>query len=106
MSLALLALLALSPQQGEHEHPHHPDRFTTDRDSPIELRLPLEDDAFSFVVFGDRTGGPAAGVQVLAEAVCGSASQTKRAVGVSFIIAVRRPLSQLISMRTSGLFCK
>ncbi|MAW60849.1 MAG: hypothetical protein CMJ94_08450 [Planctomycetes bacterium] len=69
MSLALLALLALSPQQGEHEHPHHPDRFTTDRDSPIELRLPLEDDAFSFVVFGDRTGGPAAGVQVLAEAV-------------------------------------
>ena len=68
MSFALLALLALIPQQGEHPHPH-PERFTTDRDSPVELRLPLEDDAFSFAIFGDRTGGPAEGVAVLADAV-------------------------------------
>lgn len=68
MSFALLALLALIPQQGEHPHPH-PERFTTDRDSPVELQLPLEDDAFSFAIFGDRTGGPAEGVAVLADAV-------------------------------------
>ena len=31
--------------------------------------LPVEEDAFTFAVFGDRTGGPADGVKVLAEAV-------------------------------------
>ncbi|MBL8842649.1 MAG: metallophosphoesterase [Planctomycetes bacterium] len=44
-------------------------RFLTSRESPVVLPLPLEDDAFLFAVFGDRTGGPAAGVQVLAQAV-------------------------------------
>lgn len=60
-----------------HHHPHNPphqttldpQRFHTDRDSPVEMPLPLEDDAFSFVIFGDRTGGPDAGVSVLADAV-------------------------------------
>lgn len=67
MLLALLTLLAAAPQ---HEHPHHdPERFHTDRDSPVTLPLPAEEDAFSFVIFGDRTGGPAEGVRVLAEAV-------------------------------------
>ncbi|MCH2101556.1 MAG: metallophosphoesterase [Planctomycetes bacterium] len=61
-------MLAFSLQQSEHAH-LHPDRFTTDRDSPVELRLPLEDDAFSFAIFGDRTGGPTKGVEVLADAV-------------------------------------
>lgn len=76
----LLALLVALLQQGDAPHahgdtPHQHDapasgeRFVTDRDSPVVLELPLEDDAFSFVIFGDRTGGPAAGVQVLAEAV-------------------------------------
>ncbi|TAJ08205.1 MAG: hypothetical protein EPO68_15690 [Planctomycetota bacterium] len=44
-------------------------RFLTSRKSPVELALPVEDDAFLFAVFGDRTGGPADGVQVLAQAV-------------------------------------
>ena len=43
-------------------------RFHTDREG-AELDLPLEDDAFMFAVFGDRTGGPAAGINVLREAV-------------------------------------
>jgi hypothetical protein len=44
-------------------------RFLTSRKSPVELALPVEDDAFLFAVFGDRTGGPADGVKVLARAV-------------------------------------
>ncbi len=43
-------------------------RFTTDREGAA-LELPAEEDAFSFVVFGDRTGGPDVGVSVLADAV-------------------------------------
>jgi hypothetical protein len=41
----------------------------TDRPSPRALPLPSEADAFSFVVFGDRTGGPAEGIAVLEQAV-------------------------------------
>lgn len=46
-----------------------PERFTTDRDSKVTLRLPAEDDAFQFAVFGDRTGGVPAGLRVLDQAV-------------------------------------
>lgn len=51
-------------------HPAAPDaaRFFSSRVGPA-LKLPAERDAFSFVVFGDRTGGPAKGVAVLADAV-------------------------------------
>ncbi|MCA9311321.1 MAG: metallophosphoesterase, partial [Phycisphaerales bacterium] len=61
-----------------HEHAHNPkhpteapdgERFRTSRESPVVLPLPEEKDAFFFVVFGDRTGGPAEGVSVLADAV-------------------------------------
>lgn len=56
-----------------HEHPHErvldPSRFTTSRTSQVKLPLPGEKDAFFFAVLGDRTGGPAEGVKVLAEAV-------------------------------------
>lgn len=61
-----------------HHHPRNPDhptvpadgsRFVTSRASQIVLPLPDEQDAFTFVVFGDRTGGPASGVNVLADAV-------------------------------------
>ncbi|MGD9690758.1 MAG: LamG-like jellyroll fold domain-containing protein [Phycisphaerales bacterium] len=58
-----------------HHNPRHPTeaptakRFTTSRKSDIVLPLPTEQDAFSFVVFGDRTGGPVDGVRVLADAV-------------------------------------
>ncbi len=58
-----------------HHNPKHatqaPDaaRFVTSRSSEIKLPLPEERDAFSFAVFGDRTGGPVDGVKVLADAV-------------------------------------
>lgn len=62
-----------------HRHHHHkhghpvpttldPSRFHTNRRG-AELPLPGEEDAFFFVVFGDRTAGPASGVSILAEAV-------------------------------------
>jgi len=45
-------------------------RLVTNRVGARELALPDEDaGAFTFAVFGDRTGGPADGVQVLAQAV-------------------------------------
>ena len=58
--LALALLAAHEPQDA---------RFTTTRQSPIVLPLPDEQDAFFFVVFGDRTTGPPEGIQVLARAV-------------------------------------
>jgi len=44
-------------------------RFLTSRTSGVTLSLPAEEDAFLFAIFGDRTGGPAAGVKILAQAV-------------------------------------
>jgi hypothetical protein len=58
-----------------HHNPKHPtqapdqSRFITSRTSEIALPLPDEQDAFTFAVFGDRTGGPVDGVKVLADAV-------------------------------------
>lgn len=52
-----------------HTHPPTDDRFTTTRETTTLPDLPGEADAFTFAVFGDRTGGPAEGVKVLAEAV-------------------------------------
>ncbi len=65
---------------GHDRHTHHHNaphateaptaaRFVTTRKSDIVLPLPQEKDAFVFAVFGDRTGGPASGVAVLADAV-------------------------------------
>ena len=68
MSLLLLCLLGTpslpraSADDGERS-------LHTDRPVKVELALPVEDDAFTFVVFGDRTGGPARGIEVLAQAV-------------------------------------
>lgn len=57
-----------------HNAPHATEapsdrRFFTTRNSEVVLPLTKEDDAFVFAVFGDRTGGPAEGVNVLADAV-------------------------------------
>jgi Concanavalin A-like lectin/glucanases superfamily/Calcineurin-like phosphoesterase len=41
----------------------------TNRPSPQILPLPKSDDAYHFIVFGDRTGGPPEGLLVLAQAV-------------------------------------
>ncbi|MEM7228848.1 MAG: metallophosphoesterase, partial [Planctomycetota bacterium] len=43
-------------------------RFFTNRDGAA-LNLPTEDEAFTFAIFGDRTGGPADGINVLKDAV-------------------------------------
>lgn len=55
-----------------HNQPHPTEkanaRFTTNR-TGAPLVLPTEEDAFVFAVFGDRTGGPATGVSILADAV-------------------------------------
>ena len=45
-------------------------RLLTNRKAGAQhLKLPKEDDAFGFVVFGDRTGGPPEGIEVLKQAV-------------------------------------
>lgn len=51
-------------------HPRSDDesRFITNREG-ADLELPAEDDAFTFAVFGDRSGGPNEGVDILAQAV-------------------------------------
>ena len=41
----------------------------TDREGARELSRPSDEEAFHFVVFGDRTGGPKEGINVLASAV-------------------------------------
>ncbi len=38
-------------------------------DSGVELQAPSEEEMFTFVVFGDRTGGPRTGIKVLEDAV-------------------------------------
>lgn len=67
--VAVLGLaLAVSAQQPATPGSIHP-RFDTDRPAPKLHALPKEDGVFHFVVFGDRTGGPAAGIKILAQAV-------------------------------------
>lgn len=57
------------PHNSKHETTFDDDRFFTDRESPVEIALPVEEDAFNFVIFGDRTGGPDSGVSILADGV-------------------------------------
>ena len=60
-----------------HHHPRTPKlpattdprRLTTSRANARSLPVPDEQDAFTFVIFGDRTGGPVEGIKVLADAV-------------------------------------
>ena len=51
-----------------HEVQIDDDRFESNRDGR-ELSLPADDASFTFAVLGDRTGGPAEGVKILAQAV-------------------------------------
>lgn len=47
-----------------------PPRVHTNRPTGTQLlKLPKEDDAFGFIVYGDRTGGPVEGIAVLRQAV-------------------------------------
>ena len=69
--------LHIDPSHTRHLHKHgqphatssERDRFHTSRSSEVTLPLPNEEDAFFFVVYGDRTGGPAEGISVLKDAV-------------------------------------
>lgn len=45
------------------------EKIDTTRNSPIQLELPADEEGFVFIVFGDRTGGPAEGIAVLQQAV-------------------------------------
>src|SRR6186997_1649550 len=54
-----LSIAALAQQPG----------VQSSRQSAVKLPLPKSDDAFHFVVFGDRTGGPVEGLKILAQAV-------------------------------------
>ena len=58
---ALCPATAIAQEQDE--------RFTSDRENPKQLPVPEEDESFTFAVFGDRTGGPVEGIEVLAQAV-------------------------------------
>ena len=60
---ALALLLSSAPTAQDEPHVH------TNRDAKQMLRLPKESDAFGFVIFGDRTGGPASGIKILEQAV-------------------------------------
>ena len=74
--LPSMASASPSPVDDPIVRPKHPlvegedrdERFTTSRDGRW-LDLPAEDETFTFVVFGDRTGGPDEGIAVLAQAV-------------------------------------
>lgn len=59
-AVGLLVSVALG-QEGPTVH--------TSREDGRWLPLPKGDDAFGFVVFGDRTGGPASGIEILKQAV-------------------------------------
>ncbi len=76
--LLLLAVMTVvaGPMPGEDTRLH------TDR-SAVPLVVPEEDDAFTFVVFGDRTGGPDSGIAVLEQAV-----QDANTLDPDFVITV------------------
>lgn len=67
----LTAAALLCPVAGARSAPHGQEtpRYVTDRPNAIDLPLPGEEDAFTFAIFGDRTGGPAEGIEVLRDAV-------------------------------------
>ncbi len=62
---ALAAAFALRAGFAQDEPP----KVNAGTDSAVELRAPRQDDGFSFVVFGDRTGGKPEGVRILEQGV-------------------------------------
>jgi predicted phosphohydrolase len=63
LCLALLPFLCLPALA------HPPKKINTSRETQQILPLPKGEDSFHFIIFGDRTGGPAEGIKVLAQAV-------------------------------------
>lgn len=64
----LAALLCCAPLHAHEEEPAAPRKVHTSREGARILPLPKEEGVFHFVIFGDRTGGPAKGIEVLAQA--------------------------------------
>lgn len=79
LSVASFAAAPIAAQNLDHQrhfHRHNRPHATTTQEGRLQtsrvgksLALPVEQDAFTFAVFGDRTGGPDIGVRVLADAV-------------------------------------
>ncbi len=67
LRLPLLALLPLALLATVHAD--EPKQIRTSRESERILPLPKGEDSFHFIIYGDRTGGPAEGVHILARAV-------------------------------------
>ena len=63
-SIILLLCLLSSEVAAESNDIH-----TSRESAQVMPSVPVEEDMFTFVVFGDRTGGPAEGISVLAQAV-------------------------------------
>lgn len=73
LTIVLTPALAHPPQDDHGSSPARHDvderpRFITNRHAK-DLVLPDEEDAYFFIIFGDRTGGPAEGVEVLTHAI-------------------------------------
>jgi hypothetical protein len=64
-----IACVLQSPQDPAAKAPPEPRLHTTRAAGSQLLKLPKEDDAFGFIVYGDRTGGPVEGIEVLKQAV-------------------------------------
>ena len=63
---SLILLIFLSTLSAAKAQNPGESRLLTNREAGKQLLvLPKEDDSFGFVVFGDRTGGPADGIKVL-----------------------------------------
>jgi len=69
VSCWLVFCLAACSGLPQHGGQHGADAVETNRDPARFLPLPKGDDAFGFVIFGDRTGGPDSGIEVLKQAV-------------------------------------
>ena len=61
----ILLLCLLSSEVATESNDIH----TSRESAQVMPSVPVEEDMFTFVVFGDRTGGPAEGISVLAQAV-------------------------------------
>jgi len=62
VALAVLLLVSLAPADEDR-------RVRTSREAARVLPLPKEEGSFHFLIFGDRTGGPPEGIDVLKQAV-------------------------------------
>ncbi len=68
-AVALAGPAAAQPSEPVDPRASEPPAVAAGTDSGVTLRAPAERQAFSFAIFGDRTGGERGGLQVLRDAV-------------------------------------